>query len=355
MSDFITTLQTMQEEKERRERKAFWNGHSVFQAPYQVVGFKGTAPALVLLYLYERAGSVPFHCEQAGIIELKIKEETISSRTGLVRKSVSAAIGVLEEAGCIRVERSQSKVTGRMRVSVYLLLHPQTKQPLMARRKEFGICHSNGFELPYLTIPKESREILCQLVPVGRAVYIVTLALASKRMLTSFGVTRDELKIESRLGKNGFNRGLKQCKGKKLFTFKRGTLTLHDAATGEPSQRQNHPREWVKHENPNWRFDLDKVTSAQWERTITYLMKREFIVGADGWTRTQRGIICPFCKDERCFSVNFTTCQYICHENCGDYSKGRLGQLVKRVLRVSMDETKQFIQAHMDVPADKAA
>lgn len=60
MSSFVESLQLMQGEKRKAEQEALWANHSVFQLPYSVLTFKGTAPALVLLYLYERAAAVPF-------------------------------------------------------------------------------------------------------------------------------------------------------------------------------------------------------------------------------------------------------------------------------------------------------
>lgn len=285
----------------------------------------------------------PFRCDREIVIELRIKEEKIAERTGLTRPAVSHAIKVLETAGSIRVERSRSKITGEKKISIYLLLHPTTREPLRSMPQEFGICHMNGFERPYVTVPKETREVLTQLRPAACAVYLTALAVASKFMTTSFTTTREYLKTESLLGKNGFNRGFAECRSKGLFAYRRNVLTLHDPRTRKPSERQ--PREFVHHEDANWKFPLDAVTPEQWQRVIEILLHKQFFVGPTGWTYTRPEILCPSCKRERSFSASFALSQFNCHE-CG--ASGRLFQLVARVRRCTAREAKQFIAAHMD-------
>lgn len=162
MNDVLQSLRLMQEGKEEEERLGFWKNHSVFQATYKLVAYRGTAEALTLLYFYERAAGIPFRVEVQTIIQLKVRVETICERTGLGRWAVSQAIATLEAAGCIRVEnrQAQSKVSGRRLIHIYLLLHPQTQEPLTATPGQFGICHSNGFDRPYITCPRETREVL---------------------------------------------------------------------------------------------------------------------------------------------------------------------------------------------------
>jgi len=94
-------------------------------------------------------------------------------------------------------------------------------------------------------------------------------------------------------GKEWFNIGVKECKSKKLLTYKRGTLTLHDPVTGKPSGRVGGR---VEHENPRWKFDLNAVNAETWRATVERLVKRSFIVGSTGWTHATREPTVPSAK-----------------------------------------------------------
>jgi hypothetical protein len=351
MNDFLIDLRAMQEGNQKKEQESFWSGHSLFQVPFGVLRYKGTAETLVLLYFYERANSVSFYSKSEVVIEIPVKEKTIAVRTGLNEDTVSDAIVSLEADDCIRVSRRRDPLTKQIRLSVYLLLHSQTKNPLTSTPGVFGVCHHN-FERPYISAPKETREQLRRMKPGGRAAYLSALALASRRVSTKFGVTRDEWKAQSQLGKNAFHRGLRECELRNILSYKRGVLTLNDPKTGNPSQRTSASR--VEHANPRWRFDLNAVTAEQWQDVIGRLLHRTFIVGSDGWTRTERGSMCPFCKKERCFTVNFTQGQYRCHNEECKSGRGRLGQLVQRVLGLPMARAKAFIAESTKTPATAA-
>jgi hypothetical protein len=170
----------------------------------------------------------------------------------------------------------------------------------------------------------------------GRQVYLTALAMASKRVSTSFGVSRENWKTESLLGRNAFDRGVKECAANGLLIYRRYVLTLN--ATSRPKER-------IEHENPRWKFDLNSVTVEQWQKVCEALLKRTFIVGDSGWSHATRESLCPFCTEPRSFRLNFKDSKYLCNnDKCGRF--GRMGQLVQRVLRVTqMSEAKKFIQA----------
>jgi len=46
MTDFVGGLRLVQEENERKQVEALWNGHSRFQCPAYVIGYGGEAEAL---------------------------------------------------------------------------------------------------------------------------------------------------------------------------------------------------------------------------------------------------------------------------------------------------------------------
>jgi len=87
---------------------------------------------------------------------------------------------------------------------------------------------------------------------------------------------------------------------------------------------------------------------------VQRLMPRKFIEGSNGWTYTT-GHPCPFCKTERSFSVNFALGMYRCYAEKTDRCSGRLGQLVRRILRCKMADAKRIIQATISEAEQTAA
>jgi hypothetical protein len=329
--------------KEVKMLESFWVGHSVFQVPCRVLNYKGRSEALVLSYLYWRANGISFTSNSEVRIEIRVQEKTISARTGVGLWAVSKAIIALEVDGCIGIERRRDPVTNQIRLSVYLLFHSQTKNPLLTTPGVFGVCHQNH-EKPYITVPRESRQKLGQMNPAGRQVYLAALALASERVVTSFGIRREHWKAKTLLGRNAFDRGVNECITAGVLSYSRYILTLNDPRTGQPSHRISAER--IEHANPAWAYDLKDVTADQWRVVVDRLLPgREFNAGDDGWSSTGRGGTCPFCKSQRSFSVNFITCRYRCYsDTCGDNSRGKLGQLVHRLRRISMAQAKNFIR-----------
>jgi hypothetical protein len=339
---------SLSKQDEQNQTINFWKNHSVFQLPARVVSFKGAAESLILLYCYKLANAVHSHCPEEVRIELTIREETLVEKTGLSRAAVTRAIRTLEVAECIKVIRKRDPATGRVRTSVYLLLHSTTKEPLRAFPKQFGVCHSNSESRPYLTVPQESREIINRMRPAGRAVYLSGLLVGSRSMRTSLHIVRSFWQETSLLGVNAFGRGLKECKKRALLSYKRGVLTLNDPVTGKPSERYKYECR-IEHEKPEWRFDLDSVTAVQWQHVLEKILPGTALGGHNGWTRTSLHVLCPFCHEERTFAVNTRTGHYSCKsEKCSNHSnngKGRLGQLVQRVLGLKkMSHVKAYLQ-----------
>jgi len=322
------------------EREGLWMGHSVFQLPVTVHRYKGAPESLVLAYLYEFASGISFYSSEPVVIELKVSQGKIAEKTGLSLRAVPAAIQELEADGCIRVVRTRNKETGQVELNVYLLLHSTTKEPLWTTPNIWGVCHQNA-DRPFITAPKELLKVLMPMQPGGRAVYLAALSLASRKVTMSFVVTRQDWKAETLLGKNSFNRGVKECVKRSLLKYKRQTLTLHDPATGKPSMKQRGER--VRHADADWKFKLDEITGDQWQRVAERLLKREFTAGANGWTHTRPDDFCPFCKEGRAFTINFEHSQWKCHQ-CR--ARGRMFQLVQRVLRETQAQrVREYITA----------
>jgi hypothetical protein len=335
MDLFLKDLNENRRKRDREQDDSFWSGHSRYQIPARILGYKGKAEALVLSYLYERANTVSFFSSKAVFIEVKVREQILAKRTGLSVRAVETAIISLEVDRAIRVYRNKDKITGLVCTGVYVPLHSQTAEPLLCCPNDYGVCEKN-FDKPYITAPKQTRTLLVQMNASGRQVYLSALAMASKRVSTSFGVSRENWKTESLLGRNAFDRGVKECAAKGLLTYRRYVLTLN--ATSRPKDR-------IEHENPRWKFDLNTVTAEGWQKVCEALLKRKFIVADSGWSHATRESLCPFCTESRSFRLNFKDSKYLCNnDKCGRF--GRMGQLVQRVLRVTqMSQAKQFIQA----------
>ena len=323
---FVGGLELLFGLREEGEREGLWVGHSVFQLPVTVHRYKGAPEALVLCYLYELASGISFYSDKPVVIELKVSQEKIAEKTGLSLRAVPGAIQELEADRCIRVERTRDE-TGRVTLNVYLLLHSTTKEPLQTTPKIWGVCHGNA-DRPYITAPKELLKVLMLMHPSGRAVYLAALHLASVRQSMSFGVTRETWKSEILLARNAFNRGVKECAKRGLVKFKRQKLTVNDPTTGKPSMKARGER--VRHADALWQFNLDAITTDQWQRVAERLLKRQLTVNASGWTHTTADGLCPFCAEPRCFTMNFERSQWKCH-HCNE--SGRMFQLVQRVLR----------------------
>jgi hypothetical protein len=344
VSGLLESLQMVVGNRVSEEQGELWIGHSRYQLSNRVLNYKGKAEAMVLVYLYERAEGFSFYSHDPVVIKIEVKEETIATRTGLNRSNVSRSLIPLEADGAIKVSRERDPLTHQIVTSVYLLLHSQTGNPLLSSPGIWGVCHQN-FDRPYIVAPKETREKLKVMTPSGRQVYLTALSLASKNVQMSFRIGREEWKAEARLGRNAFDRGVKECVAKKLLTYSRYTLTLHDPKTGEPSKREKH--EFIRHEDAKYKFDYRNVTAAQFQRVIQRLLNREFTVNASGWTHTRPDNVCPFCKEGRSFSVNFTEQKYKCH-HCERY--GKLGHLVQQVKRYpKWAHVKQYIREVIDV------
>lgn len=342
LDEFAARLEALQKQRHDSEQDEFWKGHPRFQVPHRVLALKGKAEAQLLLYFYERAESLSFYCDTSVILEIKVTMETLCARTGLGNQAVSQAIRNLD-GKYINVVRRRNAVTGQWRVSVYLLLHSQSKEPLTTTPQTYGVCRAN-FEQSYVTVTKDHRKVLNTMTPTGRQVCLSVLAVASRKMLTSFAINKGLLVAESGLKPRMFRRGFKECREHGLFTYARHVLVLNDPKTRLPSVRGQRDS-FIEHEAPKWKFDLNGVTPEQWRYVVEKLLKCQFIFGSnDTWSKTVRGNLCPFCKQPSAFSVSFKTAAYRCHfEECGEL--GRLGKLVQRLMCVKkMHQVKTFIQ-----------
>ncbi len=297
----------------------------------------------MLLYLYQRATFLNSNTEKKSVLEIRVREEKIAEKCRLNISSVRYAIQKLEADGRILVSRTKHRVTKQWLVSIYILLHSATKLPLETQPGDYGVCFSN-FERPYITVPAESFDILPRMGRPARAVYLTALAIGSAKVRMAFGVMRADWKKESLLGRNPFNRGLSECLKRGLLTFKSGILKLNDPETGAPSARTAHER--IEHDKPNWKFKFKDVAPETWRATIGRLVKTPFVIDdLSGWSRAIRGTFCPFCGEEKCFTVSFKTGGYECFA-CK--RRGGLAMLVLKLLGTTrMPEAIAYIREQM--------
>jgi hypothetical protein len=233
------------------------------------------------------------------------------------------------------------RANGTFTKSIFVLLHPETREPLFTVPGSYSVCYRNMVR-PYLTVPRIHEDRLHGMQRSGRAVGLSALSEASANQSLSFVARKSDMRLKSGLGRNHFELGLSECEREKLLTYAKNIVTMLDPLTGKQANRQS--REFIQHEDPQWKFDLNHVTAEQWRSVVTRLMpRREFFEGKDGWTFTS-GHACPFCKAERAFAANFRQAQYRCHEDKTERCSGRLGQLVRRLLKCTMEEAKEYIE-----------
>lgn len=294
------------------------------------------------LLLYRQGAGVSYGSIESGLdVSFKARVDTKAEASHLSPRSVKGAFRRLERDGFL-VRRNQKSESGRFKAARVYLLNPQTKERLLTRPGEYGLLSSNANDehFHFITVPRASLDAINGMKHASsKAVYLSALCLASKAMEECVLVRRSLWQELSQLGRNAFSRGLRYCTGKKLFSYKKGVLTLHDPLTGKPTERWRSERVRIQHENTVWRFDLNEVTPEQWRAVVERLLKQA-IPAADKWTLSKE-IPCPHCGKAGAFSVNFSVAGYICH---GCKEKGRLGQLVQRVHGGNMDAAKVFIQ-----------
>jgi hypothetical protein len=360
MSSLVADLFGEKERNEEREA-AFWSGFSRFQVPDSILRYKGNAPAQVYMLLFRVACSISYHSKRTQQLEVSKPHSFICHQTKLSERAVERAVKTLERDGLIIIIPREQKIVSRKADGTYIrnsivLLHPETREPLYTLPGSYSVCYRN-MVTPYLTVPRAHEDRLYEMQRSGRAVGLSALSEASERQQLSFVSRKSDLKEKSGLGRNHFELGLSECEREKLLTYAKNIVTMLDPLTGKQANRQ--PREFINHEDPNWKFDLDTVTPEHWRAVIKRLMpRREFYEGSDGWTFTT-GHPCPFCKKERAFSIHFGKLEepqkhaavYKCHAGKTEKCGGNLGQLVRRLLRCSMAEAKAHIQ---DITGQKA-
>src|ERR1700742_3108348 len=153
------------------EVDAFWLGHSRFQIPIRILGYKGKSESRLLAYLYQRAGQISFYSSSTVMIEVPEREEKLAEKTGLSVRAVELAILSLEFDGAIRVSRDRDPATGKKRTRIFIPLHSETREPLMSSPRIYGICAENR-DLPYITVTKEGRCEFQFLSSVGIQTYL---------------------------------------------------------------------------------------------------------------------------------------------------------------------------------------
>src|ERR1700681_2416144 len=116
MLEYIEKLYELQQQSGKKKEEGFWSGHSVFQIPVSVLGYKGKSESMVLTYFFERANSISFYSASAVIIEIHVREKVIAARTGLSEDTVSDAIVSLEADECIRVSRRRDPATKKIKL-----------------------------------------------------------------------------------------------------------------------------------------------------------------------------------------------------------------------------------------------
>ena len=273
------------------------------------------------------------------------KGRKIAEVSHLPERSVKFAFKQLVEHHVIERKPGRRNDAGKFGAGRVHLINPQTGKRLSTDPGRYGLLSSNVTDdyFSFITVPRPSLEEIHTMKHASeKAVYLAALCLVSKAMDECVFVDRSLWQELAHLGKNAFNRGVRYCIGRKLLSYRKHVLTLHDPQTGKPTERWKNKGVRVEHENAHWKYDLDKFSSEEWRIVLEKLL-HESITSFDGW-RTLQKIRCPFCGERGSFSMSMSTSSgFRCHGS-GCRVHGKLGQLVQRVRGTNMDAAKVFIQ-----------
>lgn len=323
-----------------------WTGHSTFQIPLRLLEYAGQSPVHLALLLYSQGAGVSYRSPDWGNdVSFPSRIASRAKVSGLSARVVRSAFKRLETDGYISMRSNGNTDAGRYRARKIFLLDPQTGERLTTNPGIYGLFSSNATDehFHFITVPRTSLEAVNAMEHASaKSAYLVALCFVSKAMDECVAVNRSLWQRLSHLGRNAFGRGLRYCIRKGLLSYRRGVLTVNDPATGKPTERWKHPRVRIEHENPVWKFDLNTVKPEKWRIVVEELLHASF-PETDGWTHSTKDVGCPFCGEFGKFNVNFSESRYKCHAS-GCRESGRLGQLVQRVHRTTMDAAKTFIQ-----------
>jgi hypothetical protein len=328
-----------------------WNNFSSFQCPVELVEFAGSPAMHLALLLYQQAAVVSYRArEENRNVRFKVTIKNRATASGLSPRSVRSAFKVLERDGLIVRKRRQKGTDGRFLDTYVDMLDPQTGYALQTFPKVYGLLSSNATNdyFHFITVPKAAlTAIKCMTHACEKSVYIAALCLASKAGDECVAVDRALWQQVSHVKRAAFSRGLKYCVNRGLVSYRSGVLTVNDPLTGLPTERWKHPREFIHHENPQWEYDLDKVTPDEWRIVIPKAFNGLAPL-TDGW-HTLKEVGCPFCGERGKFNISYSDTRFRCHA-CIE-GRGRLGKLLKRVLGTDMNSAKTFIQETLSAAA----
>jgi hypothetical protein len=340
-SGYARYARTIERQEQAGKPPWLWAGHSTSEVPSFITEYAGQPEAHVLLHLYRRARGKSYKSMTATDLSLTVRVDKLALKTGLSTRSIERAFVQLESDR--RIRRVRKKRSDRRFLASQVTLLDADGQPLQTSPGKYRVCYENDYT-SFITMPRVSLEAI-NAMPLAcmKAVYIAAHALASREKRESIFVGKVEWLILSGLAENAFNRGVKQCKSKKLLTYGSGVLTILDPLTGKANARWKNRKERIVHDNPHWEFDLNSISAEEWQYVVESLLGRKFETDSEGWTLRSE---CPFCRQHKQrFRMNFQQSQFKC--DCGQ--AGRLGQLVMRIKGTNMTAAKEFIKERIAV------
>lgn len=310
------------------------------QVPISLLRYAGSPPAHLALHLYAQGAGVSYRADETGAdVCFRVRVKTKRKATNLTLRSTFSR---LETDGYIQRKRERI-ASGRHRASRIYLLDPLTGDRLKTHPNSYGLLSENAQDecFSFITLPRDCLKAIDEMECASeKALFLAALCLVSKARDECVEVARALWRALAHVSKNSFTSALRSLTNKKLLSYRRGVLTLHDPLTGKPVERWRYPRKLVNHENAQWAFDLNKVTAEEWHAVLERAL-RVPIPFFDGW-HTVKELGCPFCGECGKFSLSFESAGFKCHAACKEH--GKLGQLVKHVLGVEWDAVKEYIK-----------
>jgi hypothetical protein len=318
-----------------------WIGFSRFQVPTAIErkgALLGSIEATLLLVLFKQANTAT---PRDPVVTVRVSIKRLMIQTGLADKSVRRALESLETNKLLTISPSRKKNGRQFGCNTYLLLNPETGNPLRTKAGH-GVCHLN--DVPYFPVPTDAvkQSVIARLTLSEKSLYIALLIITGRSQSLTFTAATPMLTKLSDLSAKTFRKAAESLELAGLIIRDGKTYTLCDPVTRDRSKRyakaEDNPRNWTTEGKKA--LDYDKLTAEHWKQVIDGCFREPYIYADQGWTVPTK---CPYHSGAKpTLSFNFERGCFKCQsKKCT--AKGKLSRLVKHLMKTSEQETREFI------------
>jgi len=366
-----------------------WIGYPAFDFPAIALEmYGGTTPLRILLRIYAHASSKAMRVSPNTGITLRTRISKHAGELKISRRSVSEAFRQLEQDGFIeRLEQGRSEhhdSAGDFRSARIALTYPGDKWPLRAvpveerdkfrplravsveERDKFGfpqgLLTANDYLGDIIIVPYAFMKRLNKLPDAcSRAALLGALRECTDAGNESVILSPEQWCERSHLSRTDLFRGKRTLIDRKLVSYKRGILTMHDPKTQEPNarwQRRHTDKGWTPEQTERYEY----VTSRTPEQILQVLLAafpdiglREVEAKPYKWIKEKK---CPFCFAPTLFvHLHKRIFRCVGCNRRGHIFKQLIGQGLRQSFREVVEFSKRVLQSEQQdsIPMEKAA